>query len=60
MVANINNHRLMSPIKYNHENEKANTNTQTTKLKAMYKRFVKKMEPNMCFSSFNLSEDTYS
>ena len=50
----------MSPIKYNHENEKANTNTQTTKLKAMYKRFVKKMEPNMCFSSFNLSEDTYS
>ena len=50
----------MRPIKYNHENEKANTNTQTTKLKAMYNRFVKKMDPNMCFSSFNLPEDTYS
>lgn len=50
----------MRPIKYNHEKEKANTNTQTMMLKAMYKRFVKKMEMNMCLSSFNLPEDTYS
>ena len=49
----------MRPIKYNHENENANTNTQTIKLNAIYKRLVKKMEPNMCLSSFNLPEDTY-
>jgi hypothetical protein len=50
MVANINNHRQIKPTKYNHANENANTKTQTVMPSARYKRLVKKMELNICFS----------
>ena len=50
MAANINNHKQIKPTKYNQLNENANTKTQTVMPNARYKRLVKKIELNMCFS----------
>ena len=49
-VAAITNNNKPQAIGYNHWNENAVTNINTTTAKAMYKRLVKKMDVNMFFS----------